>query len=191
MNHDSGARTPVSAVAVSQSVRSLFAAAMVAAIVAASAFAFVVATRLQETPAGTQPSGASSALSTNGNAAAVSDESAPAAASTSPDIALLVAALVASVSLVGLLPALVTRAQYFGLAVLGSSVARMLLGMFAALMLTQVGDAAARPVWLGSVAGLGVILVVESILAITVLSYLERLRSAGPVAVGMEPNQAC
>ncbi len=164
---------------------------MVAAIVAASAFAFVVATRLQETPAGTQPSEASSALSTNSTAAAVSAEPAPAAASTSPDVALLVTALVASVSLVGLLPALVTRAQYFGLAVLGSSVARMLLGMFAALMLTQVGDAAARPVWLGSVAGLGLILVIESILAIAVLSHLERLRSAGPVAVGMEPNQAC
>ncbi|QKK08181.1 MAG: hypothetical protein HND58_08335 [Planctomycetota bacterium] len=69
----------------------------------------------------------------------------------------------------------------------------MLLGMFAALILTQVGDAPARPVWLGTVAGLGLILVIESILAIAVLSYLERLKSAGRdvAAVGVEPSQAC
>ena len=172
----------MSAVAVSQPVRSLFAAAMLAAIVLASAFAFVVATRLEETAA------ARLALS-------AAESADPAAAATEParSVALLVAMLVASVSLVGLLPALVTRAERFGLAVLGSSIGRMLLGMFAALILTQVGDAPARPVWLGTVAGLGVILVIESILAIAVLSYLERLKSAGRdvAAVGVEPSQAC
>lgn len=172
----------MSAVAVSQPVRSLFAAAMLAAIVLASAFAFVVATRLEETAA------ARLALS-------AAESADPAAAATEParSVALLVAVLVASVSLVGLLPALVTRAERFGLAVLGSSIGRMLLGMFAALILTQVGDAPARPVWLGTVAGLGLILVIESILAIAVLSYLERLKSAGRdvAAVGVEPSQAC
>ena len=155
---------------------------MLAAIVLASAFAFVVATRLEETAA------ARLALS-------AAESADPAAAATEParSVALLVAMLVASVSLVGLLPALVTRAERFGLAVLGSSIGRMLLGMFAALILTQVGDAPARPVWLGTVAGLGVILVIESILAIAVLSYLERLKSAGRdvAAVGVEPSQAC
>ncbi|MFG0241616.1 MAG: hypothetical protein ACF8R9_02395 [Phycisphaerales bacterium JB054] len=164
----------MSAVAVSQSVRSLFAAAMLAAIVLASAFAFVVATRLEET--------AAARLAESGTETAPADS-----------VAVLVAMLVASVSLVGLLPALVTRAERFGLAVLGSSIGRMLLGMFAALILTQVGDAPSRPVWLGTVAGLGLILVIESILAIAVLSYLERLKSAGRdvAAVGVEPSQAC
>ena len=164
----------MSAVAVSQPVRSLFAAAMAAAIVIAAAFAFVVATRLQETAAA--------------RLAESSVEVAPA-----ESVALLVAVLVASVSLIGLLPALVTRPERFGLAVLGSSIGRMLLGMFAALMLTQVGDAAPRPVWLGTIAGLGLILVIESILAIAVLSYLERLKSAGrdAASVGVEPSQAC
>jgi hypothetical protein len=170
----------VSALPISQPVRSLFAAAMVAAIVLAAAFAFVVATRLQETDAARQ-------------AMAVADEVAAVETTPATSNAPLVAMLVASVSLVSLLPALITRPERFGLAVLGCSIGRMLLGMFAALMLTQVGDAPARPVWLGTVAGLGLILVIESILAIVVLSHLERLKAAGrdTAAVGMEPSQAC
>ncbi|QKK08182.1 MAG: hypothetical protein HND58_08340 [Planctomycetota bacterium] len=71
----------MSAVAVSQPVRSLFAAAMLAAIVLASAFAFVVATRLEETAA------ARLALS-------AAESADPAAAATEParSVALLVAA---------------------------------------------------------------------------------------------------
>ena len=186
----------MSAVAVSQPVRSLFAAAMLAAIVLASAFAFVVATRLQETAearaAETAAVQAPAEPLAPGHVYIRGDRT-PELAVDGESVSFMVAALVASVSLVGLLPALVTRAERFGLAVLGSSIGRMLLGMFAALILTQVGDAPARPVWLGTVAGLGVILVIESILAIAVLSYLERLKSAGRdvAAVGVEPSQAC
>lgn len=164
----------MSAVSLSHSLRSLFAAAMLATIVLASAFAFVVATRLEETAAARQAAAGIETL-------------------TEKPVAPLVAMLVASVSLVSLLPALVTRPERFGMAVLGASIARMLLGMFAALMVTQVGDAPSRPVWLGAVAGLGLILVVESILAIAVLSHLERLKSAGraSAAAGVEPSQAC
>lgn len=168
----------MTAIALSQPVRSLFAAAMLAAVAAGAGFAYVVADRLETTAA-----------------ARLAEANTPdtVAAAPADSVALLVAMLVASVSLVSLLPALVTRAERFGLAVLGSSIARMLLGMFAALILTQVGDAPSRPVWLGTVAGLGLILVIESILAIAVLSYLERLKSAGRdvAAVGVEPSQAC
>jgi hypothetical protein len=103
----------------------------------------------------------------------------------------LIGALVGTVSAVGLVPVLVGTSERFGLAVMGVSVARLLLGCFAALMLTSLGDAPARPVWLGVASGLGVVLLAESVLAIVVLSQVERIKAAGALPAGVESSQAC
>ncbi len=102
--------------------------------------------------------------------------------------ALQISGLIFAVSLLGLLPVLVRSAESFGLAVLGASVARMLLAMFAALILTQVGSFEARPVWLGVVTGAGLMLLVESIAAITILLSIERKKAGHP---GAESSSTC
>lgn len=102
--------------------------------------------------------------------------------------AVAVAGLVGVVSLIGLLPVLVRSAQSFGIAVLGASVARLLLAMFASVMLTEVGGMASRPVWLGVVAGAGLMLVAESAAAIAILSSIER-KKAG--VAGAESSTTC
>jgi heme A synthase len=144
----------VSAVAVTQSHRSLYAGLTLAVAAVATACAFVVA------------------RATGGSDAPAS----------------VVAGLVGVVSLLGLLPVLVRKAEYFGMAVLGASIARMLLAMFAAVMLTEVGGLESRPVWLGVVAGAGLMLVAESAGAIAVLSSIER-KKAG--LAGAESSSTC
>ncbi len=102
--------------------------------------------------------------------------------------ALQIAAIVFAVSLIGLLPVLVRSAEIFGLAVLGASVTRLLVAMFVAVVLTQIGTFEARPVWLGVVTGAGLLLVAESVAAITILLSIER-KKAG--SAGMEPGSTC
>jgi hypothetical protein len=102
--------------------------------------------------------------------------------------AVLTAGVIGVVSLVGLLPILVRSAEHFGLAVLGASVARLLLAMFAAVVLTEVGGAASRPVWLGVVAGSGLALVAEATLAVVILSSMERQKAGQP---GAESSTTC
>jgi len=144
----------VSAVAVTQSHRSLYAGLTLAVAAMATACAFAVAR-------------------------GVGGPDAPAP---------VVAGLVGVVSLVGLLPILVRQAEHFGMAVLGASIARMLLAMFAAVMLTEVGGLDSKPVWLGVVAGAGLMLVVESAAAIAVLSSIERKKAGG---AGAESSTTC
>ncbi|GAB5495773.1 MAG: hypothetical protein Phyf2KO_08530 [Phycisphaerales bacterium] len=103
-------------------------------------------------------------------------------------VALQIAGLIAVVSLIGLLPALVRSVEYFGLAVLGASVARMLLAMFAAFILTEVGGIENKPVWLGVIAGAGLSLIVETSAAIMILSSIER-KKAG--TTGAESSTTC
>ena len=103
--------------------------------------------------------------------------------------ALQTGALIFVVSLWGLLPVLVRSAEFFGLAILGASVARMLLAMFAAFVLTEVGHFQSRPVWLGVVAGAGLMLVVESTVAVAILMSMER-KKAGAL-VGVESSSTC
>jgi hypothetical protein len=89
----------------------------------------------------------------------------------------MIAILVAVVSLLGLLPVLVRSADYFGMAVLGASMARLLLAMFAALILTEVSGHESRPVWLATVAGVGLMLIVESASATLILLSIERKKA--------------
>ena len=113
-------------------------------------------------------------------ASAVGGENAP---------ALQTSALVFVVSMLGLLPVLVRSSEYFGMAVLGASVARMLLAMFAALILTEVGNFESRPVWLGVVTGAGLMLLIESTVAIAILMSMERKKADG--SVGVESSSTC
>lgn len=144
----------MSAVTAPQPPRSLYAGAMVAVAVVASACAFVVAR-------------------------AVGEADGP---------AVLTAGVIGVVSLVGLLPILVQSAEHFGLAVLGASMARLLLAMFAAVVLTEVGSAPSRPVWLGVVAGAGLALIAEATIAIAILSSIERKKAGQP---GAESSTTC
>lgn len=98
------------------------------------------------------------------------------------------ALLVAGVSVLGLLPVLVRSAERFGLAVLGASVFRLLLAMFGALVLTEVSGLESRPVWLGVVAGAGLMLMAETAAAVAILASLER-KKAG--LAGVEPGSSC
>lgn len=96
-----------------------------------------------------------------------------------PDAPALVAAgLVGVVSLVGLLPAMVRAVEHFGLAVLGASMARILLAMLGAVVLTQLGGVESRPLWLAVVAGAGIALFAESVAAIVILSSVERKKAS-------------
>ncbi|MFI4873072.1 MAG: hypothetical protein ACIARQ_14755 [Phycisphaerales bacterium JB061] len=101
---------------------------------------------------------------------------------------LMIAVLVAVVSLLGLLPILVRSAEYFGMAVLGASMARLLLAMFAAMILTEVSGVQSRPVWLATVAGMGLTLIVESASATMILLSIER-KKAG--ATSLESSTTC
>lgn len=98
------------------------------------------------------------------------------------------ALLIAGVSVLGLLPVLVRSAERFGLAVLGASVFRLLLAMFGALVLTEVSGLESRPVWLGVVAGAGLMLTAETAAAVAILASLER-KKAG--LAGVEPGSSC
>lgn len=102
--------------------------------------------------------------------------------------ALQTGALIAGVSLLGLLPVLVRSAETFGLAVLGASVARLLVALFGAVLLTEVAGAESRPVWLGVVTGAGLMLLIESAGAIAILMSLERKKAGHP---GAEPGTPC
>ncbi len=102
-------------------------------------------------------------------------------------------ALIAAVSLIGLLPVLVNSAQRFGLAVLGASMARWLLAMFAAVILTEVVGIESRPVWFGVIAGAGFGLIAETTIAIAVLSSMERKKTTTTTALPThsEPSTTC
>ncbi len=66
----------------------------------------------------------------------------------------------------------------FGLLVLVASMARMLAMLGLALVFAETRELIRRPYWIGILAGGGLILIVESTLAVTFLSRLERLKSA-------------
>jgi hypothetical protein len=102
----------------------------------------------------------------------------------------LTAGLIGVVSLVGLLPILVGSAERFGLAVLGASMARLLLAMFAAVILTEIGDFASRPIWLGVITGAGLALIAETTIAITILTSIDR-KTAGNTAAHPESSTTC
>jgi hypothetical protein len=70
----------------------------------------------------------------------------------------------------------------FGIVVLGASMARTLLLLALALVVSQGRELSPRPFWIGILAGGGVVLMVESLLAVTLLARLEREKSAGPLA---------
>lgn len=105
-------------------------------------------------------------------------------------VVLQTTALIAAVSLLGLLPVLVSTAERFGLAVLGASMARLLLAMFAAVVLTEVVGVASRPVWFGVVAGAGLGLIAETTIAVAVLSAMERRKTADATGQHGSENRA-
>lgn len=104
--------------------------------------------------------------------------------------ATMTSVLVGAVSLVGLLPALAHTAERFGVAVLGTSVLRMLALLAAAVALTEFAGQPNRPVWFGVVAGAVTALVAESAIAVAVLSTMER-RKDGAAAPGQESKPTC
>lgn len=101
------------------------------------------------------------------------------------------AAIVAVASLVSLLPGLLQlRAENWGLAVLGASMARVLLVIAIGFAAGPAGDR--RAFWLGLVAGAVVVLIAETSLAISALQRMERTKRmpAGGLAGGGERVQA-
>lgn len=94
------------------------------------------------------------------------------------DVAVQAAAVVAGAAVVGFIPALIGTAQHFGVAVLVASLSRLLIVLIAGLVLTQIGHAPKRPLWLGAVSGAVVILIAESAVSIAVIAAMDRLRSA-------------
>lgn len=90
------------------------------------------------------------------------------------EAALPAAAITAGACAVGLLPALVGSATHFGVYVMAASVTRLLLVIFAAVLLTEVGGLPRRPLWLGAASGAAIALVAESILSIAVIASMQR-----------------
>lgn len=78
-------------------------------------------------------------------------------------------------------------AENFGLLVLFASGARTLLIMAVALFFSQTREIVKAPFWVGTMSGAGVILVIESIVSITILSRLERLKTAQSSAAQSPP----
>jgi hypothetical protein len=66
----------------------------------------------------------------------------------------------------------------FGVHVLIASMVRALLILSIAVYFTQTRDLPKRPFWVGAATGAGFILIVESTLAISILSRIERARLA-------------
>lgn len=102
--------------------------------------------------------------------------------------AIVTGALVGFVSLLSLLPGLVRSPESFGTAALCASVARLLLVMFGALVLTEVGGFPSKPVWLGVVLGAGLMLIVETASVVTILLSIERQKAGTP---GVESSPSC
>lgn len=103
----------------------------------------------------------------------------------------LAAAVVGVGSLISLLPGLLhLRAENWGLAVLGASMARMLLVLGLGFAADPSADR--RAYWMGLVAGAVVILIAETALAVSTLARLERERVSKPAApsAGREQVQA-
>ncbi len=99
----------------------------------------------------------------------------------------LAAACVAAASVVTFLPALLagnTRGggTNFGVLVLAASMSRTLMLLVLALVMSETRELASRPFWIGILAGGGLVLIVESSLAVMFLARLERQRTADPVA---------
>lgn len=100
---------------------------------------------------------------------------------------MLAALCVGAASMVTFLPVLFATSTQsggttFGVMVFGTSMARTLLLLGIALVFSQARELTPRPFWIGIMAGGGVVLLVESWLAITMLARLEKHRTAGPVA---------
>jgi hypothetical protein len=91
---------------------------------------------------------------------------------------LAAAGVVAGASLVGLIPAFIGSAERFGVIVLMSSVARLLIVLVAATLLTEVAGHPRRPLWVGVAAGAAIALFAEAALAVFVIASLDRTRLA-------------
>ncbi|MCC6678995.1 MAG: hypothetical protein IT436_17860 [Phycisphaerales bacterium] len=103
-------------------------------------------------------------------------------------IAGLAAGIVAAASLVSLLPGLLhLKAENWGLAVLGASMARMLLVL--AVGFAADPDGGRRAFWMGLVAGAVVVLVAETGLTVSTLQKLEREKRSSPAASGAGREQ--
>jgi hypothetical protein len=92
----------------------------------------------------------------------------------------LAAAAVGIASLATFAPVLLAfrvTAQNFGLMVLGASMVRMLMLLGIGLGFDSTRDIARMPFWIGLILGGGLVLAVESALAIGILSKNERLKS--------------
>lgn len=104
------------------------------------------------------------------------------------DAALAAAAVVAGAALVGFIPAIIGTAEHFGVAVLMASVGRLLIVLIAGLVLTQLGDAPKRPLWLGAVSGAVLILIAESAISIAVISAMDRRRTESRSSTGLQES---
>jgi hypothetical protein len=103
--------------------------------------------------------------------------------------ALLAAACTAVAGFAALAPALFGPRQEigsWGFVVVGSSMARMFFLLTIAWMLVPAG--APRPFWLGIVAGAGILLVAETLVAASFITRLDHCRAVGPAP---EHAKAC
>lgn len=71
-----------------------------------------------------------------------------------------------------------TGASNFGVLVVVASGARTLITLAAALFFTQMQSLAKVPLWVGAMAGAGLILIVETALTVSILSRIERAKSS-------------
>jgi hypothetical protein len=99
-----------------------------------------------------------------------------------PTAAGLVALVAAVVSILPAVQSFPAPASRWGLSVLGAGMARMLVGMLIGLFVINGSDLQPRPFWIGLASGLGVMLALEVMFAISVLRKTVN-RSGAPTKV--------
>lgn len=103
------------------------------------------------------------------------------------------AGVVLAASLVSLLPGVLRlRQETWGVAVLGASVARMLMVLALGLVIDSTAGLDRRAFWLGLVSGAVIVLIVETALAVSALQKMERQKQSSPAGrpAGREQVQA-
>ncbi len=96
-------------------------------------------------------------------------------------VVILAAAAVAAGSMATVLPAILkVDRQSWGLVVLGSSMARTMMVLVCALIFDKTRDLgdARTALWIGAMVGAGVVLIVESAVAVRVLAAMDKSASA-------------
>lgn len=96
--------------------------------------------------------------------------------------AMLALGCVACASVATFLPLLFGKDGNFGVMVLVASMVRMLMLLGLAVFFAQTREVAGKAYWVGILTGGGVVLAVETALAVTLLNRMERHKAAGPVA---------